>query len=53
VDELNRSIDRLCRENDIDIAFNQLEVYLHNQQGNEVQEVKRTLSSDEGGQTAN
>ncbi len=52
VDELNRSIDRLCRENDIDIAFNQLEVYLHNQQGNEVQEVKRTLSPDDGGQTA-
>ncbi|MBH2767554.1 mechanosensitive channel MscK [Serratia marcescens] len=52
VDELNRSIDRLCRENGIDIAFNQLEVYLHNQQGNEVQEVKRTLSPDEGGQTA-
>jgi potassium efflux system protein len=24
VDELNRAIDRLCRENDIDIAFNQL-----------------------------
>ncbi|MGY2951128.1 potassium-dependent mechanosensitive channel [Ewingella americana] len=29
VDELNRTIDRLCRENDINIAFNQLEVYLH------------------------
>lgn len=41
VDELNRAIDRLCRENEINIAFNQLEVYLHNQQGNEVQEVKR------------
>ncbi|MGU0016885.1 hypothetical protein ACVXG9_24580 [Escherichia coli] len=25
VDELNRTIDRLCRENDINIAFNQLE----------------------------
>ncbi|HBL6729676.1 TPA: mechanosensitive channel MscK [Serratia liquefaciens] len=49
VDELNRSIERLCRENDINIAFNQLEVYLHNQQGNEVQEVKRTLSSDKDG----
>ncbi|WP_395858560.1 mechanosensitive channel MscK [Affinibrenneria salicis] len=36
VDELNRSIDRLCRENDINIAFNQLEVYLHNTQGDEV-----------------
>ncbi|MGG4625455.1 mechanosensitive channel MscK [Serratia odorifera] len=44
VDELNRSIDRLCRENDINIAFNQLEVYLHNQQGNEVQEVKRDFN---------
>ncbi|CAI2485223.1 mechanosensitive channel MscK [Serratia plymuthica] len=52
VDELNRSIDRLCRENDINIAFNQLEVYLHNQQGNEVQEVKRTLSQDEGSSSA-
>lgn len=52
VDELNRSIERLCRENDINIAFNQLEVYLHNQQGNEVQEVKRTLSSDQGSTTA-
>ncbi|STQ13687.1 mechanosensitive ion channel protein MscS [Enterobacter cloacae] len=28
VDELNRSIDRLCRENNINIAFNQLEVHL-------------------------
>lgn len=52
VDELNRSIERLCRENDINIAFNQLEVYLHNQQGNEVQEVKRTLSPDQGSTTA-
>lgn len=44
VDELNRRIDQLCRENDINIAFNQLEVYLHNPQGNEVQEVRRTLT---------
>lgn len=43
VDELNRTIDRLCRENNINIAFNQLEVYLHNQQGREVQEVSRPL----------
>jgi len=41
VDELNRSIDKLCRENDINIAFNQLEVYLHGRDGNEIQEVKR------------
>ncbi|HHE6468736.1 TPA: mechanosensitive channel MscK [Providencia rettgeri] len=41
-DEVNRAIDKLCRENDIDIAFNQLEVHLHNNKGDEVQEVKRT-----------
>lgn len=41
VDELNRTIDRLCRENDINIAFNQLEVHLHNKKGDEVTEVKR------------
>ncbi|EOV8087301.1 mechanosensitive channel MscK [Providencia rettgeri] len=41
-DEVNRAIDKLCRENDIDIAFNQLEVHLHNSKGDEVQEVKRT-----------
>lgn len=45
VDELNRSIDRLCRENNINIAFNQLEVYLHNNSGNEVQEINRPLPS--------
>ncbi|TLV23878.1 mechanosensitive channel MscK [Klebsiella indica] len=41
VDELNRAIDRLCRENNIDIAFNQLEVHLRNAKGDEVTEVKR------------
>ncbi len=42
VDELNRSINKLCHENGITIAFNQLEVYLHNtQQAVEVREVKR------------
>lgn len=35
VDELNRIIDRLCRENGIDIAFNQLEVHLRSDKGNE------------------
>ncbi|MBJ6059796.1 mechanosensitive ion channel, partial [Salmonella enterica subsp. enterica serovar Derby] len=44
VDELNRAIDRLCRENDINIAFNQLEVHLHNAKGDEVTEVKRDLN---------
>ncbi|HGN0868204.1 TPA: mechanosensitive channel MscK [Providencia alcalifaciens] len=42
-DEVNREIDRLCRENDINIAFNQLEVYLHNNQGDEVQEVTKII----------
>ena len=43
VDELNRAVDRLCRENDIDIAFNQLEVHLHNAKGDTVTEVKRDI----------
>lgn len=52
VDELSRAIGRPCRENDINIAFNQLEVYLHNQQGNEVQEVKRAQVPGIGNQPA-
>lgn len=46
VDELNRAIDRLCRENSIDIAFNQLEVHLRNEKGDEVTEVKRDKGGD-------
>ncbi|MGK2946604.1 MAG: hypothetical protein ACSLEL_03750 [Candidatus Malihini olakiniferum] len=41
VDKLNYSIDLLCRENNIDIGFNQLEVFLHNKQSSEVQEINR------------
>ncbi|WP_411902445.1 hypothetical protein, partial [Salmonella enterica] len=44
VDELNRAIDRLCRANDINIAFNQLELHLHNAKGAEVTAVKRALT---------
>ncbi|WP_414849153.1 mechanosensitive channel MscK [Kosakonia quasisacchari] len=47
VDELNRTIDKLCRENDIDIAFNQLEVHLRNDKGDELTEVKRELKGDD------
>lgn len=43
VDELNRAIDQLCRENNINIAFNQLDVYLHKPDGTEIQEVSRLL----------
>ncbi|MBB1200413.1 mechanosensitive channel MscK [Enterobacteriaceae bacterium 89] len=46
VDELNRTIDKLCRENGINIAFNQLEVHLRNEKGDEVQEVKRDAKGD-------
>lgn len=46
VDDLNRTIDRLCRENNINIAFNQLEVHLHNEKGDEVTEVKRDAKDD-------
>lgn len=41
LDAVNRSIDRLCRENNIDIAFNTLEVHLHNAKGDEVTEIAR------------
>lgn len=40
VDEFNCVIDCLCWENDINIVFNQLEVYLCNEKGDEVIEVK-------------
>lgn len=43
IDEVNRAIDKLCNENNINIAFNQLDVYLHNKQGDEVLEIKRPL----------
>lgn len=46
VDELNRTIDRLCRENGINIAFNQLEVHLHNANGDECMEVKRDIGGE-------
>ncbi|SNY62057.1 mechanosensitive channel MscK [Enterobacter sp. CC120223-11] len=47
VDELNRTIDKLCRENGINIAFNQLEVHLRNEKGDEVTEVKRDVKGDD------
>ncbi|WP_458044179.1 mechanosensitive channel MscK [Phytobacter sp. AG2a] len=47
VDELNRTIDRLCRENGINIAFNQLEVHLRNEKGEEHREVKREIKGDD------
>lgn len=49
VDELNRAIDRLCRENNINIAFNQLEVHLRNEKGEEFTEVKRDSIKRDGG----
>ncbi|OAT22080.1 mechanosensitive channel MscK [Buttiauxella noackiae] len=49
VDELNRTIDRLCRENGINIAFNQLEVHLRNDKGDELTEVKRDNNGKSNG----
>nr|WP_240520175.1 mechanosensitive ion channel [Morganella morganii] len=50
-DEVNRAIDRMARENDINIAFNQLEVYLHDQNsGKEVQ--VQGKEKDDGAQPA-
>ncbi len=45
LDAVNRTIERLCRENNIDIAFNTLEVHLRNDKGDEVTEVKRDISN--------
>ena len=47
VDELHRTIDQLCRDHDINSAFNQLEVHLHNEKGDEVTEVKRDYKGDD------
>jgi potassium efflux system protein len=49
VDELNRAIDRLCRENGIEIAFNQLDVHLYNNNGDTVTEVSRTVENNAAG----
>jgi potassium-dependent mechanosensitive channel len=35
-DELNRRIDALCKEQDVEIAFNQLDVHLYNKNGDSV-----------------
>ncbi|MNH22433.1 putative MscS family protein.1 precursor [compost metagenome] len=35
IDELNRKIDLLFREHGIDIAFNQMDVYIKNMKGDE------------------
>ncbi|MBK4715718.1 MULTISPECIES: mechanosensitive channel MscK [Tenebrionibacter/Tenebrionicola group] len=50
-DAVNRTIDRLCRENSIDIAFNTLEVRLRNAKGDEITEVARDLSREGQGDT--
>ena len=47
VDELNSAIDKLWRENDINIAFNQLDVYLYKPDGTEIQEVSRPIATKE------
>lgn len=46
VDALNRTIDTLCRENNIDIAFNQLEVHLHNPQSGETVAIDSSAPSN-------
>ena len=35
-DELLRRIDALCREHGLEIAFNQLDVFIKNKEGNEI-----------------
>ncbi|WP_412706262.1 Potassium efflux system KefA precursor [Aeromonas rivipollensis] len=54
VDELNRNIDQLFRENGIEIAFNQMDVYIKNMQGEEqkVESNSATLPPPNGGKPA-
>ncbi|WP_425934183.1 mechanosensitive channel MscK [Aeromonas rivipollensis] len=54
VDELNRKIDQLFRENGIEIAFNQMDVYIKNMQGEEqkVESNSATLPPPNGGKPA-
>lgn len=44
IDEINREIDRLFRENGIEIAFRQLDIYLRNSEG-----VEKLIESRKGG----
>ena len=46
IDEINREIDRLFREHDIEIAFRQLDVFIKNLQGQQLQLVSGQLLSD-------
>ncbi|WP_455230066.1 mechanosensitive channel MscK [Geopseudomonas aromaticivorans] len=53
VDEINREIDRLFREHDIDIAFRQLDVLVKNLQGQHLQLVsEQALPPSEASKTA-
>ncbi|MDM5084331.1 mechanosensitive channel MscK [Aeromonas rivipollensis] len=54
VDELNRKIDQLFRENGIEIAFNQMDVYIKNMQGEEqkVESNSAALPPPNGGKPA-
>ncbi len=48
IDEINREIDRLFREHDIEIAFRQLDVFIKNLQGQQLQLVAgQTLGASE------
>lgn len=53
VDEINREIERLFREHDIEIAFRQLDVFIKNLQGQQLQLVSgQTLGAEEDLQRA-
>ncbi|MEA1065782.1 mechanosensitive channel MscK [Erwinia sp. HR93] len=50
LDAVNRTIDQLCRDNGIDIAFNTLEVHLRNEKGEELAEVVQDAEKTVGRQ---
>ncbi|QCT20175.1 mechanosensitive channel MscK [Jejubacter calystegiae] len=50
LDEVNRTIEQLCREHEIDVAFNRLEVHMLNDKGDEQTVVKRGEADDGEGE---
>ncbi|MTD40813.1 mechanosensitive channel MscK [Erwinia sp. CPCC 100877] len=50
LDEVNRTIEQLCREHEIDVAFNRLEVHMLNDKGDEQTVVKRGDGVDDEGE---
>ncbi|HBC19766.1 MAG TPA: hypothetical protein DC022_13715, partial [Alcanivorax sp.] len=53
-DELNRHIDALCKEHDIEIAFSQLDIHIRNGDGDKLciegEKKEKSIQQDDKGQ---